>query len=287
MKVKTYLPKDDPFLSSKTELQWRKEKRAIKADAQGREMWNNQYCGLSAVYYRYDETYPATDEDFEKWRKERQEEAVARKAKAEERRRQEEAAIEAMRQKEIRRQERLRSYQAYDRSKIICLDVETTGLSFYSDEILQLSIIDGNGKTLFNKYIRPKHTDEWPEAEAIHGISPQMVADKPTIDDHIARINKILADAHLIVGYNSNHFDLSFMSAAGIDIPQNTRKFDVMLEFAPIYGDWNEYYRDYKWQKLCVCADWYGYQGSGDYHDSLEDVRATLHCFYAMTEGKE
>jgi len=63
------------------------------------------------------------------------------------------------------------------------------------------------------------------------------------------------------------------------------KTFDVMLEFAPIYGKWDDYHGDYKWQKLSTCARYYGYKKKGQFHDSLEDVRATLFCFYAMLES--
>ena len=40
--------------------------------------------------------------------------------------------------------------------KVIVIDTESTGVDPYSDEILQVSIIDGAGKVLFNKYIKHK-----------------------------------------------------------------------------------------------------------------------------------
>ena len=40
------------------------------------------------------------------------------------------------------------------KGKIICIDIETTGLDPANDEILQISIINGRGKTLYNSYIR-------------------------------------------------------------------------------------------------------------------------------------
>lgn len=42
------------------------------------------------------------------------------------------------------------------KSKIICLDIETTGLDIMEDEVLQVSIINGRGRTLYNSYIRPE-----------------------------------------------------------------------------------------------------------------------------------
>lgn len=50
-----------------------------------------------------------------------------------------------------------------------------------------------------------------------------------------------------------------------------------MLEFAKEYGEWNEYFGDYKWQKLSTAASYYGYKFKA--HDSLEDVRATLYVY--------
>ena len=39
-------------------------------------------------------------------------------------------------------------------ARIIVFDTETTGVT-EDDEIIQLSIIDGNGKTLINEYVHP------------------------------------------------------------------------------------------------------------------------------------
>ena len=62
------------------------------------------------------------------------------------------------------------------KSKIICIDIETTGLDRNNDEILQVSIINGRGKTLYNSYIKPDYTTEWKEAEAINKISWDCVS---------------------------------------------------------------------------------------------------------------
>ena len=39
---------------------------------------------------------------------------------------------------------------------------------------------------------------------------------------------------------------------------------------------------DYKWQKLTTCAAYYEYKFNA--HDSLEDVKATLHCYKCIME---
>lgn len=179
------------------------------------------------------------------------------------------------------------TYRAVPKDKILCFDVETTGLSREEDEILQLSIVDGAGKTVFNEYIKPTRHESWDGAEAIHGISPSDVADKPTIEEYRDTLNNIFKDVQLLVGYNNIYVDNAFLKEAGIQIPEDAKMYDVMLKFAPIYGEWNEMRQDYKWQKLAKCAEYYGFHGDGQFHDSLEDVRATLHCFNSMiSEGQ-
>lgn len=65
----------------------------------------------------------------------------------------------------------------------LILDVETTEFTASSDEIVQLSMIDFEGNVLFDRYLKPTRHTHWPEAESIHGISPQMVADCPSLEE--------------------------------------------------------------------------------------------------------
>lgn len=164
----------------------------------------------------------------------------------------------------------------------IVLDTETTGLSSYYDEILQLSIIDNNGNTLYNQYFKPQNCTEWKQAQAVNGISPEMVKDCPSIVAELPKIQAIFSSVRKIVGYNTQ-YDLGFLQAAGVNIAENTEIIDVMRIFSEIYGEWNDYYGQYKWQKLTTCADYYGYDwGDDTAHDSLSDCRATLFCYKAM-----
>lgn len=81
-------------------------------------------------------------------------------------------------------------------------------------------------------------------------------------------------------------FDLSFLSAVCIN-NTNAKIVDVMQDFAEVYGEWNEKYNCYKWQKLITCADYYGYDWSDDKaHNSLSDCRATLFCYQQLQCNK-
>lgn len=164
----------------------------------------------------------------------------------------------------------------------ICFDCETTGLNKATDEVLQLSILDENGDVLMNQYFKPEHVSEWPQAESVNHISPSMVKNCPTFREKISEINQIFSNADLIIGYNSDNFDIPFLKNHGIEIPNDKLTYDVMLNYSPMHGIWNEKYQNFKWEKLINCANHYNYQFNA--HDSLEDTRATLFCFPRVRE---
>ena len=50
-----------------------------------------------------------------------------------------------------------------------------------------------------------------------------------------------------------------------------------------IYGDYNDYWGDYTWQKLTTCARYYHYDwGNTKAHGALADALATLYCYKKM-----
>ena len=124
----------------------------------------------------------------------------------------------------------------------------------------------------------PEKVESWEDAEKINHITPNMVKYSPKIRDEIHKINVILSHAKKIIGYNLI-FDLEFLAAAGA-VWAVEEFYDVMREFAEIYGEWNEVFDDFKWQKLTTCANYYKYDWESDTaHDSLADCRATLFCY--------
>lgn len=156
----------------------------------------------------------------------------------------------------------------------IIVDTETTGLNPATDELLQIAIIDGTGKTLFNEYIKPTQTKSWTEAEKIHGITPAKVKNCKDITAYKNQLSDIINNAKTIIGYNTR-FDLAFLRHH-IDIMPGKKIIDIMPIFAKIYGEKSIYNPEqYKYQKLSTAAAYYKY----DYvpHNALNDVLATLH----------
>lgn len=165
-----------------------------------------------------------------------------------------------------------------DPERVRVIDTETTGLEPEKDRLLQISVLDGNGAVLFDSYVHPYGVDSWPRAQAVNGISPRMVRDSPSIAELRPKVESVLEDAVLVIGYNP-YFDLSFLKASGVAVPR-ADVCDVMEDYAPIFGEWADWANDgqggWKWQKLVNCAGHYGYTFHA--HDSLEDAKATLYC---------
>lgn len=168
------------------------------------------------------------------------------------------------------------------RYKKIVLDLETTGLNALEDEILQVSAIDQDGNTLIDEYCKPENVVEWTDAQRINNISPNMVNDKKPFKYYSELLIEILNDTEEVIIFNAA-FELAFLNKYGIEV--KTKIYDLMIEFAEEYGDYNEYYRSYKWKSLDICCQYYGYT-LNNAHNSLEDCKATLYCYNKLINSE-
>lgn len=167
-------------------------------------------------------------------------------------------------------------------NNIIVLDTETTGLN-ENAQVLQLSIIDGSGKTLFNEYVKPEGVQGWEQAQKVNHISPEMVANKKSLKAYEKEITAILNKVDYIVGYNVA-YDLRLLQQSGIKLPDNTisKSVDVMKAFSllkPVYVPFGNY--DNYFTSLAKCSEYFKYKpdDNANFHNSLEDCKATLACF--------
>lgn len=166
-----------------------------------------------------------------------------------------------------------------DLSKIIVIDTETTGFKAGDDELLQVSIIDGNGKELYNRYVKPENKKEWKYAMEKNHITPEMVSKSPSIKELIPEIQKIIDDADMLISYNGR-FDVNFLEAAGITNIEQKPHLDVIkpasliTKLPPKNKNDKRTYNGYHYPKLTDAAEAINFNYNA--HDSLEDVKATL-----------
>ena len=94
------------------------------------------------------------------------------------------------------------------------IDVETTGLSPYSDRIVELSIlkIHPNGSEEYNSHRINPEIPIPAETTAIHGITDDEVAGEPVFRQYATSIRDFLEDCD-ISGFNVIKFDLPFLEA--------------------------------------------------------------------------
>ncbi len=155
---------------------------------------------------------------------------------------------------------------------IVFFDIESTGLNVMKDRIVQIALIkykkDGSDPIEKEMLINPGMPIS-EESMAIHGITPDKVANKPTFIQVAHEINDFIGDADLS-GYNSDRFDIPMlmeeMARAGIDFDVDHRRtIDVQKIF-------------YKMEPRTLVAALKHYCGKtlDDAHDALADVRATV-----------
>lgn len=163
-------------------------------------------------------------------------------------------------------------------NNFIVLDTETTGLGREA-EIVQIAIIDSRGKVLLDTLLKP--TKPIPaDATRIHGITNGQVATAPTMALVYPRILNVLQGRDVII-YNAD-YDRRLLHqssrAHGLSVLWDSVVGSwtcAMLAYAEYHGEWNPYYRSYKWQKLGVACQQQGISVV-DAHSALADCRMTL-----------
>lgn len=99
-------------------------------------------------------------------------------------------------------------------AKIVVLDVETTGKEKATDQIIELCLRFGlGGSDVTSRVWRIKPAVPiHPEAEAVHGITMDALANCPTFADLVPEFLPLIGDADVLVGYNVA-FDLDMLQA--------------------------------------------------------------------------
>jgi DNA polymerase-3 subunit epsilon len=100
------------------------------------------------------------------------------------------------------------------RLREIIFDTETTGLDSREDRVIEIGGIElvnrfPTGRT-FHKYINPQGRPIHPDAQAVHGISADDLADKPGFQE-IAGEFLAFIDGATLVAHNAG-FDIAFLN---------------------------------------------------------------------------
>jgi len=155
---------------------------------------------------------------------------------------------------------------------LVFFDIESTGLNVMRDRILQIALIkypkDGGEPIELEMMINPGIPIS-EEAMGVHGITPDMLRNKPTFKEVAKQLFEFIGTADLS-GYNSDRFDIPMLmeefNRYGYDLEiEKRRTIDVQKIF-------------YKMEPRTLKAALKFYCGKSltDAHDALADVRATV-----------
>ena len=175
-----------------------------------------------------------------------------------------------------------------ERSNWLVMDTETTGLKQLGsnlmslDEIIQINIINPHGNIVFESFINPVKRRISKETKMIHGIDLRKLTNAPTFLEIYPKLTEIL-NGKLVVVYNAA-FEHRMLIQTGAKYTEIYGKFitDIvfemhcaMVEYSKFIGEWNDYHRDYKWQKL-----------PGVTHNVIGDCLATLELIKSMANSE-
>jgi DNA polymerase III subunit epsilon len=160
---------------------------------------------------------------------------------------------------------------------LIVFDLETTGTDPAKDKVVSFAAVwrDEDGDEISVHYLINPGRPIPKGASDVHGITDEMVADRPTFD-HFAKDIAEIFDGADVGGYNSNRFDVPMLAEelarCGIDFHDPERRFyDAFVVFR------KKHPRDLAAAHMTYC----GTQLEGA-HDALCDAEATLHIIEAQ-----
>lgn len=163
---------------------------------------------------------------------------------------------------------------------IVFFDIEATGLNVIKDRIVQIALIKYSPGQMIPEELELMINPGIPisqEAIDVHGITPEMLKNKPTFAQVADQLFAFIGDADL-AGYNSDRYDIPMLMEefvrCGKDLNLDARRtIDVQKIF-------------YKMEPRTLSAALQHYcnkklEGA---HDALADVRATVDVLLGQIE---
>ncbi|MEA1053424.1 3'-5' exonuclease [Lamprobacter modestohalophilus] len=149
------------------------------------------------------------------------------------------------------------------------LALETTGADPQRDEVLEIGVLDQEGRVLLDSLVCPVQHRHWIGAQAIHGIRPADVQDAPWLDDLRPRLIELLTDADVVV--IDAAFERDFLR---VELEQAAAVHGAMDAFAEIHGTPSTPQGGYCRKPLQIAAAHVGFAWPGITHRTIHNAQA-------------
>jgi len=165
----------------------------------------------------------------------------------------------------------------------VVFDFETTGLSPWGgDEVIEVAAMRIFGdkldeQNIFHSLVNPKRLIS-PEATRINGITNEMVADAPTIDQVFPTFLDFCGGAYLVA--QNAKFDMSFVSKylVQFQMKKQLEVYDTIHFSRRAYPNENSHNLDIICKRLELTIT------AAERHRSLGDVKLTAKAFLRLKE---
>jgi DNA polymerase-3 subunit epsilon len=169
----------------------------------------------------------------------------------------------------------------------IVLDTETTGLDFRTgDRVVEIGCVELLGRQLsgqrFHAYINPEREID-PGAIAIHGLTNEFLADKPTFAAIAIEFMEFVRGAELVI--HNAAFDVGFLNHE-LGLLQHEGMDQLCSEVIDTLRMAREMRPGKKNNLNALCAEFGVDNSSRQLHGALLDAELLAEVYLAMTRGQ-
>lgn len=165
----------------------------------------------------------------------------------------------------------------------VVFDFETTGLSPWGgDEIIEIGAMKIYGNEIdeanaFHTLVNPNRIIP-EDAIAVHGITNEMVADAPPLEEAVKNFIEFIDTAWLVA--QNAKFDMGFLMKylVAYNIRRDLEVYDTIQFSRRVFPEENRHNLDVICQRLGLAVN------SDQRHRSIEDVRLTARAFLLMRD---
>ena len=167
-------------------------------------------------------------------------------------------------------------------TRIVVLDVESTGKERATDQVIELCVQIGLGVNAESRTWRIKPTIPiHPEATGVHGIRAEDLVDCPSFADLVPMFRPLIEEADVVVGYNVS-YDLDMLQA------EFSRAKVPPLDLSrKLFVDALRLWQHFEPRTLVAAHAKFCGADLVDAHQAAADVAATARVLTAMLEAFE